>query len=284
VVSDALRKAGLSYHGLELHPVAVDLMKKAGIEATQCDLTDLDVVQATLDELGDIGALMLLDVIEHLTQPQQLLAALSSWSLKHGEPALVVSVPNAAHFDLGLRLLCGRWTPTETGMLDSTHLRFFTEETLGRMFRRCGWEVVERDDYQTVHTDQYDRQLNDGLPVEMIGALRALSEAFNPNSLVQQFVWALKPVPVTTPPSSFLQAVGPDEDGDPYPAPNIRPVRDYLMSVGLIASERSRRSESDRPPRSVGSSLPWWKQRALDLAYKSPRTGAAFQKAYRRLR
>jgi hypothetical protein len=34
----------------------------------------------------------------------------------------------------------------------------------------------------------------------------------------------------------------------------------------------------------AGSSLPWWKQRALDIAYKSPRTGAAFQRAYRRLR
>jgi 2-polyprenyl-3-methyl-5-hydroxy-6-metoxy-1,4-benzoquinol methylase len=288
VVSHALREAGLTYHGLELHPVAVDLMKKAGIEATQCDLTDLDVVQATLDDLGDVGALMLLDVIEHLTQPQQLLATLSSWSLKHGEPALVVSVPNAAHFDLGLRLLCGRWTPTETGMLDSTHLRFFTEQTLERMFRRCGWKVVERDDYQTVHTDQYDRELNDGLPVEMIGALRSLSDTFNPNNLVQQFVWAMKPVPVTAPPASFLQAVGPEDpaggDQAQFPVVDVRPVRDYLTSVGLVASEQSRRGVSYLPPVSGGSSLPWWKQRALDIAYKSPRTGAAFQKAYRRLR
>jgi hypothetical protein len=172
-------------------------------------------------------------------------------------------------------------------MLDSTHLRFFTEETLGRMFRRCGWEVVERDDYETVHTDQYDRQLNDGLPVEMIGALRSLSETFNPNPLVQQFVWALKPVPVTAPPSSFLQAVGPDDDQELFPDMNIWPVRDYLMSVGLIASEQSRRSVSylpALPPLSASRSLPWWKQRALGLAYKTPRTGALFQKAYRRLR
>ncbi len=285
VVSHAIREAGLSYHGLELHPVAVELMHEAGIAATQCDLTDLDELESTLDKLGDVGALMILDVIEHLTQPQQLLATLSAWSLKHGEAPLVVSVPNAAHFDMGLRLLCGQWTPTETGMLDSTHLRFFTETTLKRMFERSGWRVVEQANFETIHTDQFDPAINDGLPVEMIGALHTLSETYNPNTMVQQFVWALKPMPVTTPASSFLQAVG-SENGDGEPAQHVdpRPVYDYLISVGLLASEQSRRNVTYLPPLPAGSSLPWWKQRALNVAYRSPRTGELFQKAYRRLR
>ncbi len=162
---------------------------------------------------------MLLDVIEHLTQPQQLLAALSSWSLKHGEPPLVVSVPNAAHFDLGLRLLCGRWTPTETGMLDSTHLRFFTEETLGA----CSVGAVGR--WPTGTTTRPSTPTSTtassttGSRSRWSARCGALSEAFNPNPLVQQFVWALKPVPVTTPPTSFLHAVGPDEDGEPFRGP-----------------------------------------------------------------
>ena len=50
-------------------------MHEAGIDATQCDLTDFDAVQSALDDLGHVGALMLLDVIEHLTQPHELLAA-----------------------------------------------------------------------------------------------------------------------------------------------------------------------------------------------------------------
>jgi 2-polyprenyl-3-methyl-5-hydroxy-6-metoxy-1,4-benzoquinol methylase len=282
VVSHALRQAGIAYHGLELHPVAVDLMHAAGIEATLCDLTDLDVVQATLDELGDIGALMLLDVIEHLTQPQQLLGALSAWSLKHGEPALVVSVPNVSHFDLGLRLLCGQWILTETGMLDSTHLRFFTEETLERMFRRCGWRVVARNDFTTIRTDQYDDRLNDGLPAEMVGALRTLSESHNPNTTVQQFVWALKPSPVKSPPETYLEAVGRigDDDDTAAAARDEHAVHHYLKSVGLVASERSRRGYTQ----SGSGSLPPWKQRALAIAYRSPRSAAVFQRVYRRLR
>ncbi len=286
VVSHALAEAGIAYHGLELNPVAVDLMHGAGIEATLTDLTDLDVVQSTLDELGNIGALMILDVIEHLTQPQELLSALSAWSLKHGEPALVVSVPNVAHFDLGLRLLAGRWTLTDTGMLDSTHLRFFTEETLERMFLRSGWRVAQRDNYHALRTDQYDEELNDGLPAELVGALRSLSEAFNPNPTVQQFVWALKPVPVTNPPDTYLQAVGRGQEDTEVVslADGNRKVSDYLVSVGLLSSEQSRRAMHRMPRYIPSDGLPAWKRWALTLAYRSPRSAALFQKAYRRLR
>jgi len=244
VVNYALRDADIAYHGLDIHPVAVDLMREAGINATQCDLTDVTEVQNTLDEIGDIGALLLLDVIEHLVQPQHLLAALSDWALKHNEPTLVVSVPNATHFDLGLGLLCGRWVPTERGLLDSTHLRFYTELTLMRLFRRCGWRVVARNDFSTLRTEQYDADLIDALPAEMVGALNVLARTYNPNAAVQQFVWELKPFPVATPPATFLQAVG-DVEGsaqEDSPANGSPAVGNYLASVGLIASETNRRA------------------------------------------
>ncbi len=313
VVSHALRQAGLSYHGLELHPVAVDLMQQAGIEATQCDLTDVDSVQSALDELGEVGVLLILDVIEHLVQPQQLLAALAAWSLKHHDTPLVVSVPNVAHFDLGLGLLCGRWLPTETGMLDSTHLRFFTKETLERMFKRCGWRVVARHDFEAVRTDQYDEELHDNLPLEMVGALRTMADTLNPGSAVQQFVWALKPFPVANPPESFLQAVAPgDDDEGPIPAAEAEvDIRRYLDNVGLLVSEQNRRQAGEQrrrlaeeqrqkllqrqlqleaqlrdqvDPKDQPDYLPLWKQWALNAAYRSPRSSAAFQKLYRRLR
>ncbi len=295
VVSHALRQHGLSYHGLELHPVAVELMQQAGIDATRCDLTDLDAVQSTLDDLGEVGALMILDVIEHLVQPQQLLATLSAWSLKHHEVPLVVSVPNVAHFDLGLRLLCGKWLPTETGMLDSTHLRFFTQETLARMLDRCGWRVVARDDFEAIRTDQFDEDLNDHLPLEMVGALRTVAGALNPDAAVQQFVWALKPFPVAKPPESFLEAVGrEDDDAEPMPEAAELDIRRYLSTIGLLASEQSRRVTPVVPQRVAPAplvpeppppdDLPRWKQWALDIVYHSPRTSAAFQRLYRRLR
>jgi 2-polyprenyl-3-methyl-5-hydroxy-6-metoxy-1,4-benzoquinol methylase len=293
VVSHALREAGIAYHGLELHPVAVELMQSAGISAAQCDLTDTTSVKTALNEVGDVGAMLLLDVIEHLVDPQQLLSALSAWSLEHENATLVVSVPNAAHFDLGLQLLSGRWVPTETGLLDSTHLRFFTEETLTRLLERCGWRAIARDNFEVVRSDQFDPELNDALPAEMIGALRVLSDSFNPNAAVQQFVWALKPFPVSDPPSTFLQAVGapgkhatngaaaPEEDAGESQVPDVdrgRLVEDYLLSVGIVASEKSRRSVI------YGDPLPSWKRAIIKAVYHSPRTEAAFKKAYGMIR
>ncbi len=311
VVAPALREAGLTYHGLEVHPLAVQMMHEKGLEATQVDLTDADALHGALDALEPVGAFMALDVLEHLTQPQQLLCALSDWALKHGEPGLVVSVPNVSHFDLGLRLLCGQWNPTETGMLDSTHLRFFTVETLERMMNRCGWSVVARENYETLRTDQYDPELNDRLPVEMVGALRLLAESTNTASAVQQFVWALKPFPVTDPPESFLDAVrapardasasadaesdgkgiepGEEDEhaadgGDALEEAAVA-LRIYLMSAGLIASEQSRRLEGQG---TVGDpwypKIPRWKQLVINGIYRNKRVAALFKRVYRRLR
>ncbi len=285
VVSHPLRDAGLNYHGLELHPVAVELMQQAGIPASQCDLSDLDALQSTLDDIGDIGAFMLLDVVEHLLEPHKLLALLSSWSLKHGEPTLVLSVPNATHFDMGLSLLCGRWVPTDRGLLDSTHLRFFSEETLTRLVERCGWTVASRNDFSSLQSDQYAMDLNDGLPSEMIGALHVLADACNPSANVQQFVWTLKPVPVETPPATYLQAVGdaghiepPPDEADPVQEAS-KEVRKYLVSIGLVASETNRRA-AKHLRFGLG---PRWKRTITSGLERSPRVASAYRTARRLL-
>ncbi len=284
IVSHALGEVGCPYLGLEIDPVGRDLMEAQGIPARPCDLTDLGGLQATLDEVDDVGAFLLLDVLEHLVEPQRLLAALSEWSLKHGSPLLVVSVPNVAHFDVGLRLLVGTWEPRATGLLDSTHLRFFTEQTLERMTERCGWRMVARHDFSAVHSDQYDPELNEELPVEMVGALRVLADSHNPHTSVKQFVWALQPVPVTDPPESFLEAVETAPQAGPSGVGVGREdlaLRRYLASIGLVATESNRRAAARQ---SAGGSLPRWKSAVLNRLSRSPRMDAAFKKAYGRVR
>jgi 2-polyprenyl-3-methyl-5-hydroxy-6-metoxy-1,4-benzoquinol methylase len=243
IASHALRDVGIGYHGIELHPVAVDVMHERGISASQCDLSDIEQVLASVESIEHIGAFMLLDVLQHLQEPQELLSALSVWAMDHGEPTLVASVPNVAHFDVGLRLLCGRWIPTETGLLDSTHIRFFTEETLANLFERTGWELVAREDFSDFRSDQYDSRLTDAMAVETIGMLRVLSATVNPNASINQYVWALRPTGVAHPPSSYLDAVGlTDAQRDQEPDVNLWAVDNYLASVGILASEGNRRS------------------------------------------
>jgi SAM-dependent methyltransferase len=82
------------------------------------------------------------DVIEHLRDPSQLLQSLYSLLAPDGE--LVLSVPNIGHAGVIAELLCGTFDYLPTGILDSTHLRFFTWKTLEKLLNGCGFEVVER--------------------------------------------------------------------------------------------------------------------------------------------
>ena len=292
VAAEMLRAFDIASCSLSIPPVGAGLTGQPGCGSTQWNPDDPKSVLSALNDIDKVGALIVLDLVEHLPEPQDLLTALSEWCLKHGEPLLVISVPNVSHFDIGLRLLCGRWSPPATGSLQDTDLRFFTRTSLKRLVERCGWQIVAQDDLSAVRSDQYDANIDDLLPVEMVGALRVLAEAQNLDAYVMRFVWALRPVPPTDPPLSFLDAIeSSGVERTDVPDENVRALNDYLLSVGLIASETNRRAARSRrlaaEQRRWGDSddpLPPWKRMLLRTLRFSPRTSAAFQRAYRRFR
>ncbi len=257
-----------------------------GIDVVPGTFTDVASLKATLDSIDGIGAMLLIDVLEHLAEPQELLSSLASWSLGHGSPRLLVVVPNVAHVDLALQILCGRFEIREAGALSPANLRFFTEDTLHRLLDRSGWRVVGRDDLHSLYSEQYDGGLRDGLPEEMVGALQATAQSVNPNWSVTHFVWALEPLPVDIAPSTYGEAVAPD---DLELSPTIDPkatatVADYLASVGLVVSETNRRAVSAKRKLAAESSLSLPKKAVLKVVYSSPRRAAAFRRVYARLR
>jgi 2-polyprenyl-3-methyl-5-hydroxy-6-metoxy-1,4-benzoquinol methylase len=79
------------------------------------------------------------DVLEHLTDPWTVLRRWGQRLAPGG--AVVASVPNVAHHSVALDLvLRGRWDYEDAGILDRTHLRFFTRESALRLFRNAGLE------------------------------------------------------------------------------------------------------------------------------------------------
>lgn len=83
------------------------------------------------------------DVLEHTRDPQAILA--EARTLLKPEGRVIVSIPNVAHWRIRLALLAGRFTYTESGILDRTHLRFFTETSLHELVRAAGYQVVDQD-------------------------------------------------------------------------------------------------------------------------------------------
>jgi SAM-dependent methyltransferase len=82
---------------------------------------------------------LLLDVIEHTPDPRETLER-TARRVKPGG-TLLVSVPNVAHWSVRIPLLLGRFEYQKSGILDRTHLRFFTRRSFLRTLREAGLEV-----------------------------------------------------------------------------------------------------------------------------------------------
>lgn len=83
--------------------------------------------------------ILLGDVLEHLLDPVVVLQQLSQHLVSGG--TCIISVPNVAHYSVRLGLLFGRWNMTETGILDRTHLHFYTRKTILEMVQSAGLVV-----------------------------------------------------------------------------------------------------------------------------------------------
>jgi glycosyltransferase involved in cell wall biosynthesis len=84
--------------------------------------------------------ILLHDVLEHLAVPERLLGDCVPWLKPRGQ--IIVSVPNIANIVIRLRLLLGRFDYEDRGILDRTHLRFFTRRTARAFLADQGWEIV----------------------------------------------------------------------------------------------------------------------------------------------
>ena len=89
---------------------------------------------------GSVDALVFGDVLEHLRDPWATLQSLSGLLRDGG--ALVACIPNISHWSIVAGLLAGRFDYAEEGLLDRTHLRFFTLRSILDLVRRAGLTPV----------------------------------------------------------------------------------------------------------------------------------------------
>jgi 2-polyprenyl-3-methyl-5-hydroxy-6-metoxy-1,4-benzoquinol methylase len=125
--------------------VAVEPTARAGspLEAT----VDRWVPRLEDVDEGDFDLALALDVIEHVAEPVEFLAQVAA-RLRPGGTALI-SVPNVAHWSMRAALALGRFDYAERGILDRTHLRFFTARSLEQTIRAAGL-TLERSDSAVV--------------------------------------------------------------------------------------------------------------------------------------
>lgn len=132
-----LVSAGLVVDGLELDPVAAERAREV---CRKVWVGDLQTV--TADDIdGPYDVLLFGDTLEHIAEPVAVLQRLRSQLSDGG--ALVVSIPNFANWAVRLQVLAGRFRYTDRGILDRTHLRFYTEQSVRDLFRDAGFDIVD---------------------------------------------------------------------------------------------------------------------------------------------
>jgi 2-polyprenyl-3-methyl-5-hydroxy-6-metoxy-1,4-benzoquinol methylase len=119
-------------------PEALDAMSKYLQADLDGDLEDLAI------QLGNerFDRILLMDVLEHLRSPEDVLAMCSQHLKPDGR--LLISVPNVANLTVRLALLAGRWHYTDRGILDRTHMRYFTDRSASRMLNDAGYEIARK--------------------------------------------------------------------------------------------------------------------------------------------
>ncbi|WP_316977566.1 class I SAM-dependent methyltransferase [Shumkonia mesophila] len=115
--------------------------------AAKVDRIWIGAIEDVLAAEGGVGAvenfdaILCLDVLEHLLDPWTVLKKLVG-NLSPGG-TVIASIPNIRFYKAVFPLLLkGKWSYEERGVLDSTHLRFFTRETAVAMVRDAGLEIT----------------------------------------------------------------------------------------------------------------------------------------------
>jgi hypothetical protein len=83
---------------------------------------------------------LLLDIIEHFKNPETFLDSLRRCA-KARRPKVIVTTGNVAFFIVRLQLLMGRFNYGQRGILDLTHSRLYTFNTLRKLFTQCGYKI-----------------------------------------------------------------------------------------------------------------------------------------------
>lgn len=136
-----LSTRGCRVTGLDISSKALETAQKY---CERVVAADLDTV--SLHELFPEGAfdvVIFADVLEHLRNPWQTLDDARRVLGYSGHA--IVSIPNIAHGAIRLGLLKGHFDYTEFGILDNTHLRFFTRRTIDELLVRSGFQVEQTE-------------------------------------------------------------------------------------------------------------------------------------------
>ena len=135
----ALTERGCTVSGVEFDEEAAEEARPHLERLVVADIEKVDLAEAFGDERFEV--IVFGDVLEHLRDPLPVLQ--SARKLLTDGGSVVASIPNVAHGSVRLALMAGRFDYQPLGLLDSTHVRFFTRSSIEELFHQAGMATVD---------------------------------------------------------------------------------------------------------------------------------------------
>lgn len=134
---------------------------------------------------GKYDYIIFADILEHLLDPRSVLLDSLEY-LKNGG-SIWISIPNIGHNSVLIDLWNNKFSYRSTGILDETHLKFFTEDSLTKMIESCNLKINQKFNLiNVVENTEFKNSYND-VPDTIVELMKARD-----NAEVYQFVWELK--------------------------------------------------------------------------------------------
>jgi trans-aconitate methyltransferase len=131
-------RLGCTVVGIEIDRDAAALAEQYAERVIVGDAETIDYAAELAGEEFDV--VLFADVLEHLKEPGDVLRRVRPFVAENG--VVVASIPNIAHASVRLALLGGEFRYREWGLLDDTHLRFFTRASIQDLFEETGYAVT----------------------------------------------------------------------------------------------------------------------------------------------
>jgi 2-polyprenyl-3-methyl-5-hydroxy-6-metoxy-1,4-benzoquinol methylase len=165
----------------------------AATRLTEAACIDIEADPLPFEVPGGYDCIIYGDVLEHLRDPWRLMREHAAMLSPRG--VMLICVPNAAHWSVPLKLLAGTFDYEDQGVLDRTHLRWFTIATMEKALLQTGLQLCD------VTPRTFDKQGAEALADLLKDALAALGvtrESFLARSAPMQYIWRARRTPRST--------------------------------------------------------------------------------------
>jgi spore maturation protein CgeB/tetratricopeptide (TPR) repeat protein len=129
------KRPGVFVAGIENNETAAKMARKVLDDVITGDIESMDIPYSP----SAFDCIIFADVLEHLVNPLDVLKKMNKLLKKDG--TVIMSIPNVQFYGVVNQLIEGNWTYQKEGILDETHLRFFTFKEIEKLVKEAGLSI-----------------------------------------------------------------------------------------------------------------------------------------------